>query len=141
MRARLENHFLIPNLSHNLRNSSEVFTMTELVKSVGFEAEVKDILGVTTVAMTIHATTPKLIPIRFEDQDNILVDAILFAVEKTREETGDQSSSFVILHDERFKTDEIFNSLGAKNSLEDTVFKYPPNKRIYLLLLIIFMTY
>ena len=33
MRSRLENHFYIPTLSNNLRNSSEVFNMSEAVKS------------------------------------------------------------------------------------------------------------
>ena len=44
MRSRLENHFYIPTLSHNLRNSSEVFNITEVVKSENSYSEVKDIL-------------------------------------------------------------------------------------------------
>ena len=35
MRSRLEYHFYVPTLSNNLRNASEVFNMTEAVKSEG----------------------------------------------------------------------------------------------------------
>ena len=129
MRSRLENHFYVPILSHNLRNASEVFTMTETIKSEEKGMDIKDSLGVTTVAMTIHATTPKLIPILLEERDKDLVDAILFAVERTRDETGDPSSSFVILHDEFFETDYIFNLIRSKKKQEDKIFKYPPNEK------------
>ena len=129
MRSRLENYFYVPTLSHNLRNSSEVFNMTEVVKSVKSQNEVKDSLGVTTVAMTIHATTPKLIPILQEEKEKVLVDAILFAIDKTREETNDPSSSFVILHDQTFETDELFDSIQPKKNQNDQVFKFPPNEQ------------
>ena len=128
MKSRLENHFYVPTLSNNLRNSSEVFNMTEVVQYEHSSLELKDSLGVTTVAMTIHATTPKLIPILPDEDGTVPVDAILFAVEKTREETGDQSSSFVILHDEVFTTDELFESIKSNKSQYDEVFKYPPNQ-------------
>merc|ERR1711944_137290 len=75
MRSRLENHFYIPTLSNNLRNASEVFNMTEAVKTEVSSVDVNDSLGVTTVAMTIHATTPKLIPILEKEKDKVLVDA------------------------------------------------------------------
>ena len=129
MRSRLENYFYIPTLSNNLRNSSEVFNMSEAVKSEFSHTEVKDSLGVTTVAMTIHATTPKLIPILDKDEKQHLVDAILFAIQKTRDETGENNSSFVILHDEWFTTDDLFNAIQSKKSQEDEVFKYPPNEK------------
>ena len=131
MRSRLENHFYLPTLSNNLRNASEVFNMTEALKSKPIKTinlDVKDSLGITTVAMTIHSTTPKLIPILSEEQDKFLVDAILFAVERTREEIGNQTSSFVILHDEKFETNKIFNLIHSKKKREDEVFKYPPNQ-------------
>ena len=129
MKSRLENLFYIPILSNNLRNASEVFNMTEAVKSTDDTSiDVKDSLGVTTVAMTIHATVPKLIPILYKEREKVLVDAILFAIEKTREETGDPNSSFVILHDEIFKTDELFQLIQSKISKNDQVFKYPPNQ-------------
>jgi len=128
MRSRLENHFYFPTLSHNLRNSSEVFNMTEVIKSDATKTEVKDSLGVTTVAMTIHATTPKLIPILTKERDKVLVDAILFAIDQTREETSDPNSTFVILHDEYFETDQLSNAIQSKKSQNDQVFTYPPNK-------------
>ena len=138
MRSRLENNFYIPTLSYNLRNASEVFNMTEALKSKEVGIDVKDSLGVTTVAMTIHATTPKLIPILLKEQDcfcllrdneEVLVDAILLAIDKTREETNDPNSTFVILHDENFETNQIFNYIQSKKSQKDQVFKYPPNKQ------------
>ena len=130
MRSRLENHFYVPTLSNNLRNASEVFNMTEAVKSEGVaDVDVKDSLGVTTVAMTIHATTPKLIPILEKEKDKVLVDAILFAIDKTREETSDPNSTFVILHDEHLETDQLFNTIQSKKSQNDLIFKYPPNEQ------------
>ena len=130
MRSRLENHFYVPTLSNNLRNASEVFNMTEAVKFQGTTGvDVKDSLGVTTVAMTIHATTPKLIPILEKEKDKVLVDAILFAIDKTREETSDPNSTFVILHDEYFETEQLFNTIQSKKSQNDLIFKYPPNEQ------------
>ena len=130
MRSRLENHFYVPTLSNNLRNSSEVFNMAEVVKNAfSVHSDVKDSLGVTTVAMTIHATTPKLIPILAREIKKFIIDAILFAIDKTREETSDPNSTFVILHDEYFDTDYLFNYIQSKKSQKDQVFKYPPNKQ------------
>ena len=130
MKSRLETHFYVPTLSNNLRNSSEVFNMTEVVKTeaAGWKSDVKDSLGVTTVAMTIHATTPKLIPILEKEQDKVMGDAIMFAIDQTREETGEPNSCFVILHDEMYQTEEIFNSIQSKKSPDDSLFKYPPNQ-------------
>ena len=119
MKTRLMKHFYVPNLSHNLRNSSEVFTMTEVIKNNQSDVVMKDSLGVTTVAMTIHATIPKLIPIN-GDKHNMqlnnqtIAGAILFAVEKTRCEIGEPKSSFVVLHGNSFKTEELFNSILTK---------------------------
>ena len=128
MKSRLETHFYILALSNNLRNSSEVFNMTEVVKyESGYKNEVKDSLGVTTVAMTIHPTTPKLIPIFVKETYQVMGDAILFAIEKTREETKEPNSTFVIVHDEFFKTEHIFNSIQVQKTQDDELFKYPPN--------------
>ena len=135
MRSRLANRFYIPTLSYNLRNSSEVYTMTDAVKfHEHTKTKIRDSLGVTTVAMTIHATVPKLIPIMLEEQEDrmaeVVGDAIMFAVERTREETEDPNSSFVILNDKmlRFSSDEIFRIIKSKKSQHDHVFKYPPNR-------------
>ena len=100
------------------------------VKNEGsrYNVDVKDSLGVTPVAMTIHATTPKLIPILFKERDQVLGDAILFAIEQTREETGQPNSSFVILHDEWFKTEDIYKYIQSKKNPSDNLFKYPPNQ-------------
>ena len=91
---QLETHFYIPNLTQNLRNASEVFNMVEVVKNENKvdKSDVKDTLGITTVAMTIHATTPKLIPIIDKERDQVLGDAILFAIKKTREHGTSEGS-------------------------------------------------
>ena len=68
MKTRLEKLFYVPTLSNNLRNSSEVFSMTEVITANEIFSNIQDSLGVTTVAMTIHATIPKLIPI-FEKEN------------------------------------------------------------------------
>ena len=140
MKSRLENLFYIPTLSNNLRNSSEVFTMTEVITANEIFSNIKDSLGVTTVAMTIHATTPKLIPIIEKEitsnesaiaeskiNDQILGDAIMFAIQKTRQETNEPNSSFVILHDLTIATEALFNVVQSKKSSDDELFKYPPN--------------
>ena len=134
IRSRLEHYFNIPILSYNLRNASEVYNMTEaleqedILDTEACNIEVKDTLGVTTIAMTIHAITPKLIPIAGREPIyQVVGDAILFAIHKTREETGEPNSSFVILHCEDFQTDEIIKSIQSKKGRDDQVFKYPPN--------------
>lgn len=114
MMSRLENNFYVPKLENNLRNASEVFNMTEEIKNEFSEVEVKDTLGVTKVSMTIHATTPRLIPILEKDKDHVIGDAILFAITKTREETRDPNSTFVIMHDLSFETDELLTSIQKK---------------------------
>ena len=105
--------------------------MTEVMKNEsGIKTEVKDSLGVTTVAMTIHATIPKLIPILFKEKDQVVGDAILFAIEKTRDETGEPNTSFVILHNDSFETEEIFSSIKTNKNYckDDELFKYPPKQ-------------
>ena len=115
----LGTYFSIATLSYNLRNSSEVFNATECVTYNHSHLQINDSLGVTTNVMTIYGPIPKLIPVGFKEGYEVFADAILFAIEKTREETEEKDSSFVILHDQTIKTEAIFHSIKAKKSQND----------------------
>ena len=129
MKVNLQNSgFYIPEICYNLRNSSDVYSMVEAAKSDNPGLEKKDCLGIPTISMTIHSTTPKEIPILKKEYKNRIGDAILFAIKKTKEEINLTDSSFVILHDNLFKTDEIYDALKAKMNPNDIVLKYPPNQ-------------
>ena len=126
---RLEKEgFYLPILNYNLRNSSEVYTMVEAIKPERQGTEVKDSLGIPTISMTIHATMPQVIPILFEEWKQRIGEAILFSIEKTKEETKQKDASFVIMHDVNFKTDEIHDCLVKKVANKQLVYKYPPNE-------------
>ena len=110
MKLKLEkDHWFIPELTKNLRNSAQVFDMVESIKcsDVNNKMAVKDSLGSKIMGLTINATLPKLIPIDHDERDKVIPDAIMFAMRKTKDENKTKNPSFVIMHDNFFKTEDI----------------------------------
>ena len=130
LKSKLTNDdWYLPVLTKNLRNSSQVFDMVESIKSEVSKLCVKDSLGVKILGMTLNATLPKYIPISFDEMHNVLLDAILLAIEQTKEELNSERASFVILHDGTFETETIYNDLNGKLRNNEIVLQYPKNKQ------------
>ena len=125
-----QDNWHLPVLTKNLRNSAQVFDMVETIKREDNKTtSVKDSLGFKIMGMTLNATLPKYIPIDHKDRDKYLVDAILLAIQQTKEELKTESASFVILHDNFFKTEEIYNDLKKRLGPNEIVLQYPKNKQ------------
>jgi hypothetical protein len=130
LKSKLTNdNWYLPVLTKNLRNSSQVFDMVETLKAGGNMISVKDSLGVKILGMTLNATLPKNIPINYDESDKVLVDAIFFAIQQTKEELNTEIASFVILHDDAFKTETIYNDLKRKLGKNEIVLQYPKSKQ------------
>ena len=131
LKTKLTNdNWYLPVLTKNLRNSSQVFDMVETLKGNLNDALcVKDSLGVKILGMTLNATLPKYIPIHDDERDKVLVDAILLAIQQTKEELKTEKASFVILHDQLLETENIYNDLKRKIGKNEIVLQYPKNKQ------------
>lgn len=125
-----QDNWHLPVLTKNLRNSAQVFDLVENIKTDDYgDTSLKDTLGFKIMGMTLNATLPKHIPINSDEQDKYLVDAILLAIQQTKEELKMERASFVILHDDLFKTKEIYNDLKKRLGPNEIVLQYPKNKQ------------